>query len=209
MDNENFEKFLLAEYDHIADAHFESGKQIAKFFNYYLLILAAPVILVSLVQNKHLDSIISPAKDGEALFIHWLIIFLFSIISLVGFALCWIVIELQHDSILYARTVNGIRNYFYKQNQTQIDEKTIRVLPRNVYQPDFFSYGHLGVIVGTFAVVNSSFLGASLYILMRGNWCGIEILIFCFFLLHFLIHFLLSKRRSQKHKPHPEDAHDA
>jgi len=201
MSNDKFESFLLAEYDHIADAHFETGKQVSKFFNYYLLILAAPVVIVSLIQNKKLDSIINPSQDKDILFLHWLIIVILSIITLIGFFLCWIVVELQHDSIVYARTVNGIRNYFYSEAKldSQI-EKTTRVLPRNIKQPDFFSYRHLGIIVFTFSIVNTAFATASCYVFKKGvvptclSWT-----LFGYFLLHFVVHYCLSRNRTARY----------
>jgi len=67
LSTDKFESFLLAEYDHIANAHFETGKQVSKFFNYYLLILAASVVIVSLIQNQKLNSIINPGQDKDVL----------------------------------------------------------------------------------------------------------------------------------------------
>jgi hypothetical protein len=195
MGNDKFESFLLAEYDHIADAHFETGKQVSKFFNYYLLILAAPVIIVTLIQNKKLDSIINPLQDKDVMYLHWIIFFILVIISLFGLALCWIVVELQHDSIVYARTVNGIRNYFYSEAQLkQEDENKTRVLPKDIKQPGFYSYRHLGIIVGAFSLVNTSFAIAACYIIEMGSlskWSIVGLVAFC--LLHFIIHFALSR----------------
>lgn len=201
MDNEKFERFLLAEYDHIADAHFETGKQVSKFFNYYLLILAAPVIIVTLIQNKKLDSIINPTQDKDVTILHWLIISILLIIALVGFALCWIVVELQLDSILYARTVNGIRNYFYTEaNLPPAVEKATRVLPKDVGKPGFFSYRHLGLIVGTFSLVNTAFVTAALYLFQKGclTICSVMILFGCL-LVHFLAHYYLSHNRTVRY----------
>ena len=201
MDNAKFESFLLAEYDHIADAHFETGKQVSKFFNYYLLILAAPVIIVTLIQNKKLDLIINPTQDKDANTLHWLIICILLTIALVGFALCWIVVELQLDSILYARTVNGIRNYFYTEaNLPPAIEKATRVLPKDIEKPGFLSYRHLGMIVGTFSLVNTAFVTAALYLIGKGCFtvCTILLLAGCL-AAHFLAHYYLSRNREVRY----------
>jgi hypothetical protein len=197
MDKEKFETFLLAEYDHIANAHFETGKQVSKFFNYYLLTLAASVVVVSLIQNQKFNSIINPGQDKDLQTLHGLIIIILSIIAVIGFFLCWIVVELQHDSILYARTVNGIRDYFYSEAKlSDAAEKSTRVLPRKVGKPDFLSKRHLGVIVATFTLVNTFFAGITFYLLWRGNLTPcLFIALIGFASAHFIAYYLLSKRR--------------
>lgn len=202
MGNEKFESFLLAEYDHIADAHFETGKQVSKFFNYYLLILAASVVIVSLIQNQKLNSIVNPGPEKDILLLHGLIVIILAIICVVGFFLCWIVIELQHDSILYARTVNGIRRYFYSTaNLTENEERSVRVLPKNIDQPDFYSKRHLGIVVTTFAIVNSAFAAAALFIFSRGSlsFC-MTLLVILFFGSHYVVQYFLSHYRTSKYK---------
>ena len=195
----DFMDFLLSEYDHIADAHFETGKQVSTFFNYYLLILAAPVIIVTLTQNKNLQNLLNPIKQDEYFLLHWVAFGILLVIAIFGFCLSWIVMELQHDAILYARTVNGIRNYFYKQQAFTVqDEKRIRVLPRDVNKPDFYSYRHLGVIVFAFAFVNSVFLFASLVVFSKGvieRWTWVVPLLFL--LSHFLLHRILSWKKTK------------
>lgn len=202
MDKEKFESFLLAEYDHIANAHFETGKQVSKFFNYYLLTLAASVVVVSLIQNQKFNSIISPpAQDRDLQTLHGLITIILLIIAVIGFFLCWIVVELQHDSILYARTVNGIRDYFYSEAQLpDAVEKATRVLPREVGKPDFLSIRHLGVIVATFTLVNTFFAGVAFFLLWRGNLTPcLFVAIIAFALAHFIAYSKLSKRRELIH----------
>jgi hypothetical protein len=201
MANDKFESFLMAEYANIAKAHFETGKQVSTFFNYYLLVSAAPVIIVSLIQNKKIDLIINPLQDNDAISLHWLIIFILSIISLIGFGLCWIVIGLQHDSIIYARTVNGIRNYFYREANlpTNIEQAT-RVLPKDTKRPDFFSYRHLGIIVATFSLVNASFAAAAFYIFEKGNLpCLLIVGLLLYALTYFIVHYILSNSRTKKY----------
>lgn len=201
MSTEKFETFLLAEYEHIADAHFETGKQVSKFFNYYLLILAASVVIVSLIQNQKLNSIINPGQDKDVTLLHWLIFIILSIIAVVGFLLCWVVVELQHDSILYARTVNGIRDYFYSEAQLPpTTEKATRVLPRDVNQPDFYSKRHLGIIVFTFSIVNTAFASAACFVFGRGELSLCLILVITvYFLIHFIALRYLSRRRTAKY----------
>jgi hypothetical protein len=110
-------------------------------------------------------------------------------------------VELQHDSILYARTVNGIRNYFYSEAKlTPAIENATRVLPRNVKQPDFYSKRHLGIIVLTFSVVNTAFAAAACYVIGKGvlPLCLILVL-FGYFSLHFVVLYFLSRIRTAKY----------
>lgn len=198
------EDFLLAEYDHIADAHFESGKQASTYFNYYLIILAAPVVILTLTQGKDLSKVISPKVADEQL-IHSIAFFLLFIIAFIGFCVSSIVMNLQLDSVLYARTVNGIRDFFYEKaiRNNEIaatDEHYIRVLPRMVDKPGFHSQR---IIVVAFAFINSIFLSASGYIFLKGevNWYYIFLPV-CTFLFHFFWYSHLAKRK-QKHYPVP------
>ena len=51
MKNE-FINFQLEEYKNISSAHFETNKQIAIFFRYYLLIASAPAIILMLLEKN-------------------------------------------------------------------------------------------------------------------------------------------------------------
>jgi hypothetical protein len=198
---EEFKEFLLTEYSNIASAHFETGKQVSTFYKYYLIILAAPVVIVTLNQNKNLGKIITPSVEDIP--IHWVAFIIMLLISVFGFLISWVVIDLHHDSILYARTVNGIRKYFYSKSELNIDEeKQIRVLPTEIGIPDFYSYGHLGIIVASFAIVNSSFFIAAMVIVSKNDLpiCLLAIMFLAFFLLHFLVHYKLSKKRIVRHE---------
>jgi hypothetical protein len=194
----DFDEFLIHEYENIADAHFETGKQVSTFFNYYLLILAAPVVILTLVENKDIGKVVA-AKDGADLLIHNFAILILYLIAFIGACISWIVIELQHDSILYARTVNGIRKHFYdKANLPPAVEEKIRVLPKKVGKPDFMSLGHLGVIVLAFASINTSFYLAGLYLYLRGNLSGWNWLLpIVVFLIHFVIYIGLSIKKKK------------
>jgi hypothetical protein len=195
----DFKDFMLAEYSNIANAHFETRKQVSTYFNYYLLILAAPVVIITLIQNKKIDQIVN-ATAGENEIIRVVVISILILIALIGMLICWIVIELHHDSILYARVVNGIRNYFYQNQALPVAENEIRVLTKAVDKPDFYSYGHLFVFVIAFAVLNSTFLAAGIYVWSQRVSCLMFIFPSVWLVLHFVLHSLLSKRQTKRYK---------
>jgi len=198
--NSDIRDFLLAEYEHIANAHFETGKQVSTYFNYYLLILAAPVIIATLIQNKNIEKVVN-ASTGDDLIVHWIALILLFLISVVGGLICWIVIEIHHDSILYARTVNGIRRYFYTNSGiTASDLSKIQVLPTDRSKPDFYSYGHLFIFVLAFGLLNSSFLGGALYLHHRGLGCATVTIPIIYFFVHIIIHYLMSLVRTNRYK---------
>jgi len=87
---DKFDDFLLSEYEHIANAHFETGKQVSTFFNYYLLILAAPVIIVTLTQNKNLQNIVIANNGEDYIIVHWIAAVILMVISVFGFCLMYI-----------------------------------------------------------------------------------------------------------------------
>ena len=205
----SFDDFLLAEYDHVANAHFESGKQVSSFFNYYLVILAAPAIIISLIHDTELFKYIQPANESENV-IHYIAITLLGIIAIFGYCLSWYVIGLIHDSLLYTRAINGVRNYFYEHNGLPEEEnKKIKVLHVDKNKPSFFSFTHLGIIVIAFANVNTVFLLACTFIVSYGQIKYWHVLLgLAFFLLHILTYYLLSRQRENWYKDKTDD-HDS
>src|SRR5437879_4621839 len=105
----SFTKYLLSEYQNIAEAHFKTNEAISSFFKYYLTILAVPVsligLLIGLASREGLLFVISSLR---------LPAFLLCIaIAITGFLVLAHLINLRMDAVLYARVINGIRKYFY------------------------------------------------------------------------------------------------
>lgn len=104
------DEYLLKEYEHIADAHFNVSQTISSFFKYYLILMAIPLSITSYL--------ISPtgSKDSNYILTKNLSVIItssYGILGLIGILLCVYVINMRLDAILYARTINGIRRYFY------------------------------------------------------------------------------------------------
>ena len=79
-----------------------------------------------------------------------------------GFCIMTCISYLRFDVILYARTVNGIRKYFYENSGLKIsDELRYRVLPRSILKP-LYGDNFLGVIV-VFSILDCSYLFFSLW----------------------------------------------
>ena len=103
-----FEAFLLAEYEHIAKAHFTTHEAISAFFKNYLAIVGLPLavipVIVRFLSDKGVASI--PSKYASLPFVVGLIV------AAVGICMMMHILNLRHDTLLYAKTVNGIRNFF-------------------------------------------------------------------------------------------------
>ena len=196
---ESFENFLLAEYEHISDAHFETGQQASTYFNYYLLVLAAPVIITSLTNTPNLKEILRPDTESfEQVAIHVFTIAISFMIWLIGLFIKNIIISLQFDSVLYARTVNGIRFYFYE--RSGIDptmQNQIRVLPTSIGQPSFYKLGN--PIAWTFTIANTAYLLLSAITLFEGKFTSLNIFILLLLtVVSTTIHLRMSKSLARK-----------
>jgi heme/copper-type cytochrome/quinol oxidase subunit 4 len=115
------------------------------------------------------------------------------VLSVVGLIISIFIINLRLDSVLYARTVNGVRNYFYNCSHlstAQINQ--IKVLPVNIKVPSYFEWMIFLPIVSAFALINSSYMLLSFFILKKGKLGAWLIIISVLFLiLHLVIYYLL------------------
>jgi uncharacterized HAD superfamily protein len=151
--SEAFEKFQLAEYEIISKAHFEANSQIATLFRYFLLIASAPTAIFLLFETRKdfLDGLFS-GKLGisTTLFIGFFLV----AISIVGLLTCFYLISFRLDSVLYARTVNGIRKYFHTLGGLK-NESHYRVLPKQTNQPKYAQKHAFSMIVWCIAFIDS------------------------------------------------------
>jgi uncharacterized HAD superfamily protein len=160
--NSYFDEFQLEEYKNISSAHFESNKQIEAFFRYFLLIASAPAIIIVWFGKD--ETILSNLMDGNhfhlTLFSASFLIF----ISIIGIFSCFYIISFRLDSILYARTINGIRKYFYNKSDCP-NESHYRVLPKQTNQPKYRQFHTFSIIVYCIAIINASYfsLGTRLF----------------------------------------------
>ncbi|MEA5006480.1 MAG: hypothetical protein VB022_08730 [Rikenellaceae bacterium] len=151
-----FDKFQLEEYKNISNAHFEANKQIGIFFRYYLLVASAPaaIFLWFGKSGSIINELLSSRNLNLCLFIGFFLI----TISFIGLIFCFYMINLRFDSILYARTINGIRKYFYNKEK-YLFENQIRVLPKQTSQPKYVEFHAFTIIVLAVALINSIYFG--------------------------------------------------
>lgn len=146
--NNDLTVFLLKEYENVAKAFFNSYDIAAKWVRYYLIILAAPFSFLALIyHDKDIDLFNLPNSFA----------ILISLIGLVNILVSFIIVDLRLDSILYARTVNGVRKYFVDQSGEKLDEYI--VLPTDINKPDFFKFSNdLFVLAVFMSLINSLYI---------------------------------------------------
>ena len=200
-----FQEYLGDEYKHIAEAHFRTIEAISSFFRYYLLIIAAPLAVLSAFvgfSSSPAETIINTLQE-----LRWPILGIFIALSLVGFFVMQYVISLRMDVILYARTVNSIRKFFYDNSKIDFNSKLRnRVLPQTPSQPNYLEVGYFGPVVMTFALINALYMAAAILLAIsafavdpetEGFFHGIPPLPWLLLLLpfgFFLLHFFTYKR---------------
>lgn len=119
--------FLLAEYDKIADAHFNAQEILSRWVRFYFLVVAAPLTLLVLFAGK--GQIVDLQKPPGFFPV------LTCLTGIVGVFISLVIFDIRLDAALYARAVNGIRKYFLdnhameEKDSVNPDEK----LPENLY----------------------------------------------------------------------------
>ncbi|MBP7052173.1 MAG: hypothetical protein KBE65_14250 [Phycisphaerae bacterium] len=157
-----FEEFLITEYSNIAQAHFNTMNTISTFFRYYLLIVSLPGPLLAVAMKD------KPLADvGAALrpCIPFIIVGSF-LVAIVGFFVLWYVCSLRFDAILYARTINGVRRFFYDRSGLSYqDEASMRVLPRSTHKPPYVEGTYFLPVVLALAIINAAYVAAGFCLL--------------------------------------------
>ncbi|WP_445749861.1 hypothetical protein [Polaribacter sp.] len=208
--NDVFNDFQLEEYKNISNSHFESVKQVSIFFRYYLLILGAPILLLNLIQNK--ENGLNDFFEGNSNSIFYDISFYyFTSISLIGFFVYIYIINIRLDALLYARTVNKTRRYFYEKSSLLIEDfDSFLNLPITASKPKYFESSFFIPLLSVFAIINCGFLvcGFCMKVLKSNyliNWeyfdfpitkPKIILLTATFFLLHWFVYYLLSNLKN-------------
>ena len=159
-----YEKFLASEYDNIAGAHFNTANSISSFFKHYLLILSLPLPLLA--------AILSLSKTNPFSSVPFALPFITTTIALTGLLVVGYVINLRHDAILYARTINGLRSYYANiSGLSYVEESRVRVLPRSSHVPRYFEWRYFFFVVATFALLDSAYMsGGWLWYFANRHW---------------------------------------
>ncbi len=157
-----FEEFLIAEYNNIAQAHFNTVNSISEFFKHYIVIVSLP-ISAAVIFLKPAE--LKASGILEFLKKHPLVhAMLFTCLVLIGLSVLAYIINLRSDAILYARTVNGIRKYFSDSSGLNLeDEIRFRVLPKWTHFPRYTEPYYFLFVVLTFAIVGTVYFVAGWY----------------------------------------------
>lgn len=137
-------------------------------------------------------------------------------VSFAGLAVLVYIINLRMDAILYARTINGIRKYFYDRAGIDINTKLrMRVLPQTTFFPKYHEVRYFGPVIFAFVLFNTLYLmggifwGISAY-LFKANKISLDIFlemlpwwsyivviggVLLFIVLHFGIYWSYARRR--------------
>jgi hypothetical protein len=189
-ENKDISDFMLSEYEHISNAHFETSKQIISFYRYYLLIISAPTALLLFFDKEpqKLEQIIS----GGATEINYFTFILFLTIAVLGFLMQIYLTDKKKTSILYARVVNGIRKYFKEKNSEDISN--FLVLKTDTKFPKYSNGGFLA-IVSSIALLDSIFLFFAFWTISLK--CLSIIFAIVFLIAHFLMYYYQTNERPQ------------
>lgn len=180
-------QFLLSEYDRVAEAHFKSIEAISTFFRYYLLIMAVPGAAVAALVQLGLSG-----QLGLPLALCLLVV------AFTGLGVCSYVTNLRLDTLLYARTINGVRRACYDQWDIPLEEKLrLRVLPWSPSRPEYFEGSYFLPVVLVFGLIDSSYIALATWLSWKTAWpC---IVTFCvFFLVHVLLYRDLADIRAHR-----------
>ncbi|MCX5638820.1 MAG: hypothetical protein NTX52_14175 [Planctomycetota bacterium] len=187
-----FEEYLLSEYSNIAQAHFKSIETISTFFRYYLLIMSIPASAVALVSQitQDVDQLTTVVNQYRVP----ISIVLFCI-SFVGLGVFCYIVNLRLDVVLYARTVNGIRKFFYDGSDVDINLKLrMRSLPQSPQLPSYSEKSYFFPVVAVFGIMNSLYFGSAEYIYLKILWLTFTFTVI-FLCLHFLVYLWYAEHR--------------
>lgn len=154
--NKAFEGFLTSEYENIAQAHFKSIETISQFFRYYLLIMSIPLSAVALVAQQ---AFVSPNRSYIKSFFlnhNFFPFLILLLVSLIGVGIFCYIVNIRLDTVLYARTVNGIRKYYYDKFDEDPNLKLrYRQLPQSPLLPSYYEEWMFLPVVAVFGMINS------------------------------------------------------
>lgn len=203
MNNKDIIDFLLIEYENIAKAYFNAHEITAKWFKYYLLMLATPFSIIALIYNNSV-------AEFDLLKLPNTIAILIFLVGLLCTFVSFIIINSRLDATLYARSVNGIRKYFVDQEGENKGNSKIKVdkylvLPTDIKRPAFLKFiGDLTTLVMVMAITNSFYLGIGLaqiqQIIIKPNlcmsFCWSFSITFCIsIIIHLSYYIFFSKRK--------------
>ena len=167
-DESKFEKYLLSEYENIAQAHFKSIETISTFFRHYLLIMSIPLSAIAIFSR-----VFSSTEETLNIFEEYgkVISVILFCVSFAGIGVFCYITNLRLDTILYSRVVNGIRKYFYDESEIDINLKLrMRGLPQSPQLPQYYEGPYFLPVVVVFAIINTLYLSFASYVFFKNYW---------------------------------------
>jgi len=207
MKDNDITDFLLREYENIANAYFNAHDTTAKWFKYYLIMLASPFSFIVFIYHNNSD-------DFNLFNLSITISILILLIGILSMLVSLIIINSRIDATLYARTVNGIRKYFVDQDKINVhrnkrlDVEKYLVLPTDIAKPKFIKLeGDLFILFLFMAIINSSYIviGLNKFIKIESTCCKailliIILLIVITFHIIYYIHITNKKEKTYAQK---------
>ena len=209
-DDGPFERFMLGEYSNLAQAFFSAGTTITQFFQYYLIALGVPLTAAGIAVKVSTGTI--DIQQLEQSTVAGPLGWFFVIVGVVGWLIAGYITNLRLDALLYARSVNGICNYFYTLEDLPREiEVRYRVLPRDVDQPGLFEPRFFLFVVLSFALLNGVYIALGLILLTNGRFVVTVGVFAVSVIAHVVLYAFLADRRKSDYEQyrdkflHPED----
>jgi uncharacterized HAD superfamily protein len=206
----DFEKYQLKEFELIAEAHFKTADAISSFFRYYLIVMSLPATAAAFFLSTHrdLETAILPTISSGGEFVLGCVMVL---AAAVGYFLMLYLSNLRMDGLLYARTVNAIRKYFYDNSDLPtVTQQQMRVLPQTRHVPPYYEGRYFSPVILTFAFLDTAYFAAGSVLvgypaidnfvrLGRPFPWSIPIASILFFALHFLSYWSTARHREYRY----------
>jgi hypothetical protein len=172
--------FMLKEYESIAAAHFDCQVGIRQHTRFYLALMAVPLTILGLAFKDR------PANEIAGLNLLHVPRFLdytFMAVGGLGILMLLAMIHTGLDSLLYARTVNGIRAFFSDRGaELGTDLSPYFLMPTDKNKPKYFHVRGFFWLVVLVSAANTTYIAFPAFLLWGGSLCHI-----LFTLLVFLV----------------------
>jgi hypothetical protein len=190
------DEFMLKEYESIAAAHFDSQDGLRQQFRFYLIIAAVPLTVVGLVTKEQQAGQVQQIGAWD---LPRLVGVVLVGIGMLGVLMLISMMHTKFDATLYARTVNGIRNYFWSRAKTLgTDLDPYLNMPRSLNEPSYFRLRAFFWQVILVSLINSAYLWFGMQTAFKTNLAPFFIVLFA--LPQFLIYMFLSIARQREKK---------
>lgn len=125
--------FMLKEYESIAAAHFDCQAGLRQQFRFYLALMAVPLTVLGLALKDRTASEIAHLGFSGIPHVLW---YTFIAVGILGILMFLTMIHIALDSLLYARTVNGLRAYFsHRAENLSFDLTPYLLMPTDMRPP--------------------------------------------------------------------------